>query len=420
MSAPNTVTINEKKYFPAQELYHFDPLFFRGCKRSVRQLVVKRTIPEQDYLYVDKVMDDATVMDPKALKAKLLLSEAWVMANHPQLNAAVTYEYDPLPNLIILEDHEKFMDDEGNLYNVDTRGERDEDKVFFKVYDVAKVFGMDSLMSTLQHEGRGYVKDEHYKTFVLPVVLNEQDKQNADNRDGRTTYLTYEGLLKVIYSSRGNSVVHKFRKWASRIIYTAHMGTIEQRNEVATTIRRGATIQAVKDVIGCSSTSVSCVYLFCIGSAKDLYDVDGSDLVYKFGRTNDLKRRTGEHKLKYGPNIKLQQYAYIDPQHAVEAEADLKAYLKDDIKVQFMDSEVVIMDVDQSDLMKTKFKVMAEDYGGCLTELNRTINELNHQLELSKVKMDLKEAQMELKLRDKDIDIMNLRFELLSLRQSHC
>lgn len=427
MAVPNTVTINSKRYFCARELRTFDQLFFRGCGASVRGLITKYKVPNEAYLYVDKVMDNAKPMDSKVLRAKLVVDEQWVIANHPKLNGSVSYEYDPLPNLIILEDHEKFMDDEGNLYNVDTRGERDEDRVFFKVDDVAKVFGMDRLIDIITNQQRGYEKDIHYRTFVVPngvviqVPINDGGKHNGEandgNRDRRTTYLTYEGLLKVIYSSRGNSVVHRFRRWASRIIYTAHMGTIEQRKEVASFIH-GVSTTSVKEVMGCSSTSVSCIYLFCLGSVMDLketifkdkvMDENVDSLVFKFGRTNDLKRRTGEHKLKYGSNIALQRYAYIDPQFTIKAEMDLKTYLRDDIKATFMDTEVVTLNVVQMDLINSKFRCMAEEYGGCMSELNRTITDLKHELELCK---------RDLKLKDKDMDIMNLKFELLQLNAS--
>jgi hypothetical protein len=71
-----------------------------------------------------KIEDNPFVVTSKVLKAKLFLSEEWSKSNLPSLNSNCVYKYDPLPPLIVLEDSEKFMDDLGNLYNVETRGER--------------------------------------------------------------------------------------------------------------------------------------------------------------------------------------------------------------------------------------------------------------------------------------------------------
>jgi hypothetical protein len=98
-----------------------------------------------------KIEDNPFVVTSKVLKAKLFLSEEWSKSNLPSLNSNCVYKYDPLPPLIVLEDSEKFMDDLGNLYNVETRGERSEDKVFFKAKDVARVFDMKHNLVALKY-----------------------------------------------------------------------------------------------------------------------------------------------------------------------------------------------------------------------------------------------------------------------------
>jgi hypothetical protein len=267
---PNTYTIDNKLYYSANELKAFDSLFFKGCGTSIRGIVKKHDIPDTDHLYAMKLEDNPLVMTSKVLKAKLFLSEEWAKTNLPSLNSNCVYKYDPLPPLIELHDFEKFMDDEGNLYNVETRGERSEDKVFFKAKDVARVFDMKKLITTtLFNKERGYSTPLHYKTFVISEPIIDGFIPNR-NKDGRTIFLTYTGLLKVIYTSRGNPIVERFRKWATKVVYIAHLGTQEQREQLSKQIKGGADPESVKNVLKCSATSTPCIYLFCLGGVKEL------------------------------------------------------------------------------------------------------------------------------------------------------
>lgn len=80
--------------------------------------------------------------------------------------------------------------------------------------------------------------------------------------------------------------------------------------------------------------SISCIYLLQLGKLGDLHKrfnitpfdkngeicanlYDDNDIVYKYGRTDNLKKRLGEHKrnfLKYGiTNIHIVYYARMDP-----------------------------------------------------------------------------------------------------------
>jgi hypothetical protein len=61
----------------------------------------------------------------------------------------------------------------------------------------------------------------------------------------------------------------KFQDWASSIIYAAHLGTTEQRVDVAADIV-GINAQMVKDVLTTCITSMPCVYLFNVGKITEL------------------------------------------------------------------------------------------------------------------------------------------------------
>ena len=65
-----------------------------------------------------------------------------------------------------LDDEEKFHDNEGNVVEIETRGEREHDKVYFLAKDVAMAFEMPKLMDTLTDKRRdGYKNNIHYQYF---------------------------------------------------------------------------------------------------------------------------------------------------------------------------------------------------------------------------------------------------------------
>jgi hypothetical protein len=450
-------TFNNKLYYSADELKSVDPLFFKGCGTSVRGVVKKHNIPETDYLYTMKLEDNAPVVTCKVLKAKLFLSEEWSKSTLPLFNSNCVYKYDPLPPLIELEDSEKFMDDEGNLYNVETRGERSEDKIYFKVKDVAKVFDMKKLGTvTLFNKDNGYSSPLHYKVFSVPSTENEINKNNG----GRAAFLTYTGLLKVIFTSRGNPIVHRFRQWVTKVDYTAHLGTKEQREQLCKQIKGGADPESVKNVLKCSVTSTPCIYLFCLGGVKELkenaifkealIDHKNSSKVYKYGKSIDLRRRTGEHKRYWEPlEISLSKYVYIDSQYISKVETELKNYLSDELECPFLKvnhnneitNELVVLSNQQLKLLSEKYVDFSRAYGGSLTNIIKTNIEIERKLEIlnlthtsemdkllrkielneSKHQSDLKTKEVDLKtkevdLKTKELEILQLKMELMTLK----
>jgi hypothetical protein len=459
---PNTYTINNKLYYSANELKTFDSLFFKGCGTSIRGVVKKHDIPNADHLYAMKLEDNPFVVTSKVLKSKLFLSEEWAKKSLPSLNSNCVYKYDPLPPLIELEDSEKFMDDKGNLYNVETRGERSEDKVFLKAKDIARVFDMKKLTTTtLFNKDYGYSTPLHYKVFSVPPILMNHENASNNSNSGRSTFLTYEGLLKVIYTSRANPIVERFRKWATKVVYTAHLGTQEQREQLSKQIKGGADPESVKNVLKCSVTSTPCIYLFCLGGVKELKENEefkeallshkNSDKVYKYGKSIDLRRRTGEHRRSWSPlEIKLSKYAYIDPQYISKVELELKNYLSDDLECQFLKvqhnneitNEIVVLSNQQLKLLSDKYVDFSKEFGGCLTDITKTnielerkletlnlthsseMEKLNHKLELneSKHQVTIKDKDLEVEkersksaLLEKEIEILNLKLKGLSI-----
>lgn len=111
------------------------------------------------------------------------------------------------------------------------------------------------------------------------------------------------------------------------------MGTRQQKDELVSKVL-GVSANTVKEVFSTSARNIPCVYLFILGTVKDLkktmkinkkYKKDY--VVCKYGFTKDLPRRTGEHMKIYGKiknaDLKLKYYSYIVPLYISKAETDI-------------------------------------------------------------------------------------------------
>ncbi len=119
----------------------------------------------------------------------------------------------------------------------------------------------------------------------------------------------------------------------------------------------GINAQMVKDVLTTCITSMPCVYLFNVGKITDLrkhYDElkpYKKGFLFKWGRTNDLKRRTFEHIKTYGnllsSVLQLKYFSPVDNIYEAAAESEIRRYFQDNA-VQFRKhKELVILDKTQ-------------------------------------------------------------------------
>ena len=129
----------------------------------------------------------------------------------------------------------KFVDDEGNMFEVEIRGERHEDKVRFRGRDIERVFEMEKLVDDAQKTDRGYVRNEDYEILlVVAPTLSGQLQVESLTQKGhkKRLFFTYQGIIKVITGSR-SGVAHKFKDWMTRVVFRAHMGTDWDKAELA-------------------------------------------------------------------------------------------------------------------------------------------------------------------------------------------
>ena len=90
-----------------------------------------------------------------------------------------------------LKDREKFTDCDGNIIEIETRGERNYKLIYFKVKDVSAGFEMPSLQDNLIDKDKGYQENTDYKYFVVqnPPIRGICDIKIDIKNDIKTTFV---------------------------------------------------------------------------------------------------------------------------------------------------------------------------------------------------------------------------------------
>lgn len=444
--------------YEAEALRDFDPAFFTGLKKSVRKIVQMKAIGEYMHFYALKKKNGSWEPSGKAsVKAKLLLAAVWARQHIPKLTkkgharhevddegadenqvagpSGLQKEVIVAPDLLILDDKEKFMSEDGTPIELETRGERHPAKIFFKLSDVSKGFGIPNLRSTVF---KLYQRGDDYVTFTF----------GTDNVHTDRIFFTYSGILRVLFTTR-NGHTKRFMKWATEKLFVLQMGTGDEKQALVADVL-GVPITAVKQVFHATITSVSCVYLFTLGCAGDLRASMGGILesvpddwiVAKFGCTGDIERRATEHMADFKRigkvSLKLKYCAFVDPTLASEAEVHIKEFFGNRVewydpkgKEKHLDGNELINNrheiilISPASLQQTKkhFASLHSLFCGPSGELLRKIQSLHASLEAAKERHQLELAHKEEMLAHKtelfSIKEENLRMVLAEKSAKH-
>lgn len=453
MTKPESITIGDINYYNASELEIFDPKYFVGCKKTIRQIIDKKNIIKENIAYGNnnkrygwRLSKNQKNPPPKA---NLLLKEDWVLKNipkmnieedtddeseeHPKLESTMkkekktkSNEINDAPLLLELNDEEKFHDDDGNTFEIETRGERTADGIYFLAEDVSDIFEMESLVKNIKDRKSSYYEGNDFVYFT-----RHSGKKHL--------YMTYEGMIKLLYSSLSKKA-KTFRNWATNVLFVNQMGTKEQKEYMAAGLI-GIPADTIKEVLSKSAGKISCVYRFVFGTVKELRnsmklskDIPDDYIIIKYGFTDDLARRTSEHMKTYGSiknsKLELMNFAYIDPQYISDAETDVKEFFEDiELFIEYKShKELVAINPKHDRQIKKLYKNIKNEYGGCVKNLNDKIEELRREVNDRKLEIDnlakLHDAQMkannmenENNMLKKNLEIAELKYQLLLAKQ---
>lgn len=445
-------SINDRMYYNNKDLFEYDPEFYYGCKTKPRSIIQKRKIPETEIVYANLKMNEWKLSSVDCKKAQLLLSKEWVDKNYFKINTKQDIKEDKdikqyideeeeqthnidednkqnieeietlekAPSILNLRDDEKFKDSEGNILEIETRGEKNRNKIYFKVKDIMKSFEMPNLDSVLFHKDKGYERNVDYKTFFIRVKPANYQSHTIKKQ----LYLTYHGLLRVLFVSR-NKQVKQFQDWAEEKLFTIQMGSKEEKEKLS--------YKLIKSTFDTHASKFPSIYLFKLGnvlSLRDTFKIDNDisddSNIYKFGCTDDLARRTGELGIEYNKlenvDIQLSKFHIIDYKYRFDAENEIRELCKVFVKGLKTEgfNELIILNKEEYKYIEKYYKRIGTEYAGATIELQNKIKdlEMTHKNDLLEKELIIQKMTYENNTLKKQLEtneiIYNLKLQLAS------
>lgn len=390
---PQPQLINGVSAYSADELFEYDKRFFINCPR-VRFVIEKQQISEEHYFFAYNKKGIWVKSTANYPRAKLFLLEEYVLQNILKMmdepadcDIRENPRYEEAPHILNLTPEECFKTKDGKIIKIEVRGEREYDKCFFRVKDVSVGFDIPNLSITLTCSVSSYERDIDYKV----MSVNKSTKGYL--------YLTYEGMIKLLYVSR-NDNARQFRRWATEKLFIMQMGDQSQRDTLAAELL-GVNTQTIADVFRANSGKTPVVYLYMIGRATDLLDGNytADDLLCKYGCTDDLPRRAKElqrlFKKEFSTQIELLQFSIIDAKFIFDAEAAVARYFQMSSVSYENTKELVIINSRELPQIKQFYGMLHNNYIGCYKELDDKIHELEREIIVLQNKLDTQTIVME-------------------------
>ena len=204
----NKYFINKKYYYSSLDIIKNAPLYLKGV-RNGREMIKKQQIEHPDFIYARLNDDDKWLeSNGKSIKLDKIMIRRQYIKNNEKLNTELNNVKEllpKLPELINLTKVEKFCSDNGEILEIETRGVRKCGEIYFNLKDVMNGFNIIDLQQTIIKKESKYEINKHFICF---------DRIDSVNNKEKNYYLTYVGILKVLFSSRSGNVSN-FIKWAT-------------------------------------------------------------------------------------------------------------------------------------------------------------------------------------------------------------
>jgi delta 1-pyrroline-5-carboxylate dehydrogenase len=137
-----------------------------------------------------------------------------------------------------------------------------------------------------------------------------------------------------------------------------------------------------------------CVYLFNVGKISELrkhYEElkpYKNGFLFKWGRTNNLKRRTGEHIKNYGnlisSTLQLKYFSPVDNMYEVDAENEIRQYFHSNAISFKNHKELIILDRREIADARKFYEEVYEKFSSEVDKLLGRNKELEHNAEYTK------------------------------------
>jgi hypothetical protein len=283
------ITFQNIEYYLADDVYAMEPESFTGCSKTSRLIAKNKKLSPNEHIYLKfiKSKNEWSLSSEEYKQAKLLITKDWVHSNLIQFKQEkndedLKIESMKAPPILELEENEKFVDTDGNTLDIEVRGTRNENNIFFKVKDIGEMFNIVNIANTLMNETGSFIKNIHYKCFKI-INIKEGNRKSL--------FLTFKGLNKLAEASKSgltSNTKYIIHKWLYQ--------NFDKKNINNFLIN--------KNIIKKNG------YVYCVSSDNINYVKIG----YWKGQINALKSR---YKMYYGNNIQL-DYVYTNDAYKLE------------------------------------------------------------------------------------------------------
>lgn len=318
------------------------------------------------------------------------------------------------------------------------------DKILlFDILHVINMLDIEERMSKLKYDE--YSKDVTYYTFTKNKYGGYICRELISEKTMYDIILSSNSDFSKTFKKDVSNILVKLRE-EGKLFFSDDHKHIEY--EAEPTIERkhnrlfdegGLNVKIAKNALRTSIAQIPCIYLFTLGKVKELRNVMHIDAKYndesyvaKYGRTDDLLRRTKQHTKTFGemcPHMKLKYYAWIDDiNHIAEAETLVKKYFQI-INANFAYSdmkELVILNKDAIKNTKQYYEQLLTTYSSRLksmiSQYEKEIAECNAQRIKYKAKehaAKLKNAKLQMEVDKQEIIIEQLKEMLTYEKHIH-
>ena len=202
-----------KDYYLADELKEYHPLFFYGCSKTIRQIINRKNIPQEEYLFVNKLKNKWNITDITSKKAKLLISQNWIEQNQYFETKQEETKENEIKTDLKESIKDSFLDIRNNYFRYNGQDVFiivKDNIAWFKGNDVAKLFEYEDPANAIYHN----VFDDD-KIDFNSLSLGCDPRQLPNKKiDLKTTFISLEGVYTLSFKSNKKEAII-FRRWLS-------------------------------------------------------------------------------------------------------------------------------------------------------------------------------------------------------------
>jgi hypothetical protein len=360
-----SIFINELEYCFFDDIKSHYPNYCKNIKDPL-ELINKYNIT--DYIYCRDVSNELIIIKNKQKKTDFILFKKKFIC---LLNDE---DY-------ILEAPEIIDIQTNNKYNLEIRGEKNLEKIYFNLDSLQKSFKLNI------YDKNNYTQ---YKIKIIKKDIKVRIKQQI-------IYLL--NLNEVIEILINNLIeISDFLNWIFDFVKNKNKSELGINSKIS------------KDFLSLTD-NLSCIYIYTLGLVKNLKDsmnisnnYNDTDIIIKYGFTKDLTRRNNEHTLHYnkikGVELHLKYFTYINTNNLSEAEKKIKDFIFG-MKLDFQfenDIELAILNKDNLNVLKKEYELINKWYSNY---------DIDNQIKLKELEYQIQIKDLENKILKKDLEIIN-------------